>query len=156
MEPKIEVATLDDLPDLIASAAALFREDAGTRDPYVDVEWAERSGEPYYSDMITNPRNLALLVRSDGATVGHLTAQLGPPRETRPDAVVASLMSLHVEASARSRGVGALLVEEFFSWARAQGANQAIVSAFAANVDAIRFYQARGFAPDTLSLKTDL
>jgi GNAT superfamily N-acetyltransferase len=159
MDIIITTARIEDVPDLIASAAALFREDAGRRDPHVDVEWATRNGLGYYADMVTNPKSLALLARvgaPDGLVVGHLTGQVRQPNEVRPTAAVAELVSIRVAEETRGQGVGARLVDEFLAWAKNQGANQAIVSAFASNHDAIRFYEVHGFAPMNVSLQIGL
>ncbi|MEV1169979.1 GNAT family N-acetyltransferase [Nonomuraea sp. NPDC049784] len=155
----ITVARVGDVHALIQSAGSLFQEDGGRRDPFMDAGWPTRSGLDYYMGMITNPGSLALLARRDsteGAVVGHLTGQMRAPNERRPKAVVAELVSIRVAEEERDHGVGAKLVEHFFAWAKAQGANQATVSAYASNTDAIRFYQARRFQPELIQLKIDL
>ncbi|GAB2472261.1 hypothetical protein GCM10027187_45750 [Streptosporangium sandarakinum] len=159
MEVTLTTARVEDVPALVASAAALFREDGGRRDPFMDVDWPARDGHDYYRGMVTGVRSLALLARAgspDGPVVGHLTARLRGRDELRPDAVVAELVSMRVDEEHRGHGVGARLIEGFFAWAGERGANQAVVSAYAANTDAIRFYRARGFAPMHVSLRADL
>jgi len=52
--------------------------------------------------------------------------------------------------------VGALLVDEFLAWARERGAPHAVVTAFAANESAQRFYERQGFASHTVTLRTRL
>ncbi|MEU9830133.1 GNAT family N-acetyltransferase [Streptosporangium sp. NPDC048047] len=155
----ITTARVEDVPALVASAAALFREDGGRRDPFMDVDWPARDGDDYYRGMVTGEGNLALLARSgspEGPVVGHLTARMRGRDELRPDAVVAELLSMRVDEEHRGRGVGARLVERFLAWAGERGANQAVVSAYATNSDAVRFYRARGFTPVHVSLQADL
>ncbi|MFB9631126.1 GNAT family N-acetyltransferase [Nonomuraea helvata] len=155
----ITVARVEDVTALIQSAASLFQEDGGQRDPFMDANWPTRNGLDYYLGMITSARSLALLARRDsteGTVVGHLTGQMRAPNELRPNAVVAELVSMRVTEEQRGHGVGAKLVEHFFSWAKEQGANQATVSAYASNTDAVCFYQGRGFQPELIGLKIDL
>ncbi|MEV0231599.1 GNAT family N-acetyltransferase [Nonomuraea sp. NPDC050786] len=155
----IAVARVEDVSALIQSAESLFREDGGRRDPFVDANWPTQKGHDYYMGMITNPKSLVLLARRDsieGEVVGHLTGQIKAPNELRPNAVVAELVSLRVMENERGHGVGAKLVDDFFAWAKTQEANQATVSAYASNTDAIRFYQAQGFESDLIQLKIDL
>ncbi|GGS56472.1 hypothetical protein GCM10010156_13820 [Planobispora rosea] len=158
MEFFISAATAEDVPGLMLSAGALFREDGGRRDPFVDVEWPERDGRDYYTMMVDDPGRLALTARlgtPDGLLIGHLTGQMRAPDAVRPEAVVADLVSMRVAEEWRGRGVGERLADRFLDWAREKGANRAVVSAYAANSGAIRFYRARGFVPMSLSLQTD-
>ncbi|GIH77007.1 GNAT family N-acetyltransferase [Planobispora longispora] len=159
MDIIIVTATAGDVPALMVSAGALFREDGGRRDPFMDVEWPERDGRDYYTMMATGPACLALLARlatPDGPVIGHLTGQMKEPDALRPGVVAAELVSMRVAEEWRSRGVGAQLVDRFLAWAGEKGANRATVSAYAANSDAIRFYRAHGFVPMSLSLQADL
>ncbi len=48
------------------------------------------------------------------------------------------------------------LVDAFLDWARDRGAPYAVVTAFAANTGAQRFYGRRGFAPHTVTLRQPL
>jgi len=49
--------------------------------------------------------------------------------------------------------VGGRLVDAFKTWATEQGAVRLTVTAYAANTDAIRFYQRNGFAPKSRELE---
>jgi GNAT superfamily N-acetyltransferase len=69
--------------------------------------------------------------------------------------VVAVLESMRVHDGWRGAGVGSRLIEEFLAWARSRGANEAVVHAYATNTRALRFYRARGFAAQQVSLVLD-
>ncbi len=144
-----------DLDGLIASAAALFAEDGGTRDPYMDTSWPERSGAPYYRAIIDQDDALALLAFDNpqkSRVIGHLTGRVGAPNEVRSGVRVATLMSLRVDAAHRRQGVAGALVAAFFEWAEQQGADETAVTAYASNADAIAFYHRMGFADYDLTL----
>jgi len=54
------------------------------------------------------------------------------------------------------RLAAAALVDAFLDWARERGAAYAVVTAFAANAGAQRFYERRGFGSHTVTLRTPL
>jgi GNAT superfamily N-acetyltransferase len=148
----VGVAEPDDLDAFVASVAGLFREDAGRHDPYMDVDWPKREGAAWYGGLLTDPSWLLLLARQEGRGVGHLVGKLAEADSIRL-ARFAILESIRVDPAVRGRGVGGLLVREFFTWARARGAEQASVTAYAANEAAQRFYGRHGFAPQSVTLR---
>lgn len=146
-------ATPESVPQLVASATGLFAEDGGRRDPYLDVAWPRREGAAYFADLVHRNDSLCLLAHSPaGSAIGHLIGRIRRPDPLRPDAVVGVLESLRVDPAHRETGVATALTEEFFAWARKSGANQASVTAYAANESAISFYRSRGFVPFELTL----
>jgi GNAT superfamily N-acetyltransferase len=139
----------EDVPELVASAAALFAEDGGSHDPFMDTGWPAREGTAYYADLVEDPDCLCLLAR-DGA--GHLIGRLRRPGPLRPGAVTAVLESMRVAPDRRRTGVGGALVDAFLAWAREHGANETTVQAYAQNAGALAFYEARGFRPFLVTL----
>jgi len=155
MDLHIRRGNLDDLAGLVASSAALFAEDAGTRDPTLNQDWPRREGPQAFRELIDDPGRLCLVADDSGVVVGHLSGAMRPPVPIRPLAV-AELISMYVRPAYRRLELGGQLVEVFFDWARKQGAARASVSAYASNEGAIRFYQRQGFEPRTVILETDL
>jgi GNAT superfamily N-acetyltransferase len=160
MDAIISVAAPDSLPQLIASVAALFAEDGGRRDRHMDTEWPTREGTNYYTTLFEDPRSLCLLAyattESRGAVVGHLIGRILRPNPLRSDALVAVLESMRVSRDCRRRGIGTLLIGHFRDWALSEGANEASVTAYSANVSAISFYCHNGFVPFELTLHKPL
>jgi GNAT superfamily N-acetyltransferase len=145
----------DDVDELVASVAELFQEDAGQHDPFTDLEWPSRYGARYYGTLVNDRHCLLMLARDsdlDNQVVGHLVGKLGGP-DAMGTVRFAVLESMRVRPESRSRGIGALLVAEFFAWARERGARQATVTAFAGNDGARRFYARHGFAPHLVTLR---
>ena len=152
---RIDVATLDDRADLIASADALVATDAGRYDPAgTDLDWAERGGSAYATSLLASDDNLVLLAREDGTLLGHLVARLHGPGTVHPIRV-AELESIHVYPDRRGRGIGEQLVNTFLAWAAGKGAQRASVAAYAANEAAQRFYARHGFVPKSVILDRD-
>ncbi|WP_409181069.1 GNAT family N-acetyltransferase [Amycolatopsis sp. VS8301801F10] len=153
MTSSVVRATPESVPQLVASAAALFAEDGGRRDPYLDLSWPRREGPAYFTDLVhRNDSQCLLALSATGSPIGHLIGRIRRADPLRPGAVVGVLESLRVDPAHRETGVATALTEEFFAWARESGANQASVTAYAANESAIRFYRGRGFAPFELTL----
>jgi GNAT superfamily N-acetyltransferase len=144
MTVTVSPVTEGDIGALVVSVAGLFAEDAGRHDPAMDLRWPEREGAAYYSRLLADQACLLLLARDDEQAVGHLVGRLSGPDSLRTQRL-AVLESMRVAPGARRTGVGSLLVGHFFSWARLSGAQQASVTAYAANDAALRFYARHGF-----------
>jgi GNAT superfamily N-acetyltransferase len=148
---EIRIATAEDLLGLVDALTSLFAEDPGTRDPTVSQEWPVRFGLSNMTAWIADGNRLVLAAADGEAVVGLLTGIITEPADHRP-VRVATLHSLYVDPAHRNDGVGARLVETFRSWARQRRADRMSVTAYAANIDAIRFYQRHGFTALKLEL----
>ena len=148
-------ARAEDIPGLVASSAGLFAEDGGTRDSSVNVDWPREHGALSFAAALEDPARLVLVVEHDGQVVGHLMGSVTGPTEKRT-VTSATLVSIYVRPEHRRARAGDRLVEEFLDWARRQGAEHAEVTAYAANADAIRFYERGGFAAMTVTLRQPL
>lgn len=152
---RIDVATHDDLSQIIASADALVATDAGRYDPNAtDLDWATRTGSAYATSLLASDDNLVLLARASDAVIGHLVARLHAPGTVHPIRI-AELESIHVYPQHRGRGIGEQLMNAFFAWAADKGAQRASVTAYAANEAAQRFYARHGFTPKSIVLDRD-
>jgi ribosomal protein S18 acetylase RimI-like enzyme len=151
-EVRVRRVGADDVADIAGLSSALFREDAGQRDPFVDLSWPEKEGREYFAGLVDGERSLCLVAESAGEAVGYLAGRMGERTTLRP-VEVAELESMYVLEGYRGKGVGARLVDEFLGWAGSRGAERASVVAYAANERAIRFYQRAGFRPKSVSLE---
>ncbi|MFB9894808.1 GNAT family N-acetyltransferase [Planobispora takensis] len=142
---EVRPARAEDLDGVVACSAALFAEDAGTRDPAVNVNWPKEYGAAKFADALHDPDRLVLVADDDGRIVGHLTGALSGPTPMRP-VTVATLGSMYVRPAYRGRKIGTRLVEEFRDWARLHGAQYAGVTAYTGNEGAGRFFERNGFA----------
>lgn len=145
-------AVADDVDVIAAFNAALFREDAGQRDPFTDQSWPQREGRAYFAALLDRPDSVGYLATCDGEPVGYLVGRIHPPSSVRP-VLVAELESMYVHHRFRSQRLGQGLVEQFLGWAKANQATRATVVAYAANQRAISFYRRVGFQPKRLSLE---
>ncbi|WP_327721107.1 GNAT family N-acetyltransferase [Streptomyces sp. NBC_00490] len=148
-------ARAEDIAGLVASSARLFAEDGGTRDATINVHWPREHGAAAFAAALEDPERLVLVVDHQGRVVGHL---MGSVTEATARRLVksATLVSMYVRPEHRRARAGAALVTEFLDWARGQGAEEAEVTAYAANTDAVRFYERGGFAPQLVTLRQTL
>jgi ribosomal protein S18 acetylase RimI-like enzyme len=154
---KISVTTAapGDIPELLASAAALVAADAGQHDATAtNLGWAAQAGVEYCQALLASRDNLVLLARDGDDVVGHLVGRLGGPGSLHPIRI-AELESIHVYPAHRGRGVGRHLMTAFLAWAAERGAQRVTVTAYAANDGAQRFYARYGFAPRSVILDLD-
>jgi len=152
----VRVATTADLEAFVASAAALFAEDGGTRDPHMDTSWPAHHGHEYYGAAIADPDVLCLVAVAGDRVVGHLLGRLKGPNPVRPAVVGAELESVRVAEDQRGSGVGGELNDAFIAWAKERGVTEVTVHAFASNTSAIRFYRSHGYLPGSLQLRLPL
>jgi GNAT superfamily N-acetyltransferase len=155
MTVTVSPVTEGDIDALVVSVAGLFAEDAGRHDSAMDLGWPEREGAEYYLRLLGDQACLLLLAHDEDQAVGHLVGRLSGPDSLRTQRV-AVLESMRVAPGARRTGVGSLLVRHFFTWARRGGAQQASVTAYAANDAALRFYARHGFSPTSVTSRAVL
>jgi GNAT superfamily N-acetyltransferase len=144
-----------DIGALLTSVGALFDEDAGQHDSSVDRNWPAREGLAYYSGLVDDRACLLVLACDGDNVIGHLVGKLGEPNSIRTDRV-AVLESMRVAPGSRRAGTGSRLVQHFLAWARQNGAQQASVTAYAANETAQRLYERHGFVPKSVTSRVAL
>lgn len=149
---QIERAGREDIEEIVELSAALFREDAGARDPFTNLDWPEEEGYEHFAALVDGEWSLCLLAVSGGRIVGYLAGYLGEKSGLRP-VRMAELESMYVVGEYRGRGAGAELVREFLRWAGARSAERVSVTAYAANRRAIGFYERFGFRPKSLTME---
>ncbi|MFE6821938.1 GNAT family N-acetyltransferase [Streptomyces sp. NPDC057690] len=154
-EVVVRAAEHTDVEGLVACSRALFAEDAGTRDPNIDVDWPREHGPRRFADGIDDPDRLLLVADRDGEVVGHLTGVLAEASAMKP-VRIATLVSMYVQPAHRGEQIGARLVREFTAWAKQKGARSVEVTAYASNTEALRFYERNGFAAKSVTLETAL
>jgi GNAT superfamily N-acetyltransferase len=156
MTIRINTATSDDVPEIVASVDALIATDAGAHNAAAtNLRWASESGIAYYTSLLANDDNLVLLARDGNEAAGHLVGRLEGPGSMHPIRV-ADLESIHVYSAHRNRGVGEQLMTAFLAWASEKGVQRATVTAYAANNRARRFYARHGFAVRSVTFDLDL
>ncbi|WP_258572785.1 hypothetical protein [Streptomyces sp. KM273126] len=73
-----------DVDGLVACSRALLAEDAGTRDPSINVDWPREHGPRRFAAGIDDPDRLLLVADRDGEVVGHLTGVVAEASAMKP------------------------------------------------------------------------
>ena len=113
-----------------------FRKAAGNALP---VEAIER--------ILRSPHESILVAEEQGAIVGLVHVQI---HETPPLPIMTPRRRAHIDnivvaRTMRRRGLGRLLMDAASSWARDRGADEIVLTVWAGNDEAERFYEALGF-----------
>jgi ribosomal protein S18 acetylase RimI-like enzyme len=151
----IRRASEADLHAVVKLSCALFQEDAGQRDPSMNLDWPKEEGETYYAGLIAGHGSVCIVAELSGNVVGYLTGYVRKMTRLRPMRL-AELESMFVQNEFRGRDVGRQLVNSFLDWCREKGAQRVGVSAYVANDGAVAFYIALGFEPQRLTLELGL
>ena len=67
---RVRRAGTDAVAKIVEVSSALFREDAGRRDPFVNLSWPEEEGLGYFASLVRGAGGLFLLAEFAGRTVG--------------------------------------------------------------------------------------
>jgi GNAT superfamily N-acetyltransferase len=129
----------------------LYLEDAGSRDPFIDIEAACEGAMNYFAGFLADESTTAFLAVENESVAGYLGARFFE-RSLRRKVPTAELESIYVRAEFRNRRAGTLLVDSFFRWAEERGAERAAVTAYFANESARRFYERFGFESKSVTL----
>ena len=152
---QVRQATRVDVSDIVQLSHALFQEDAGQRDKTVNLEWAIANGQDYFSKFMGQEQKICLVATVAGAIVGYLAGYVSDVSDYRL-VKTAELESMFILKSHRGQGIGTALAHSFRQWAKEKGAEFMTVTAYAANQQAVNFYQGLGFAPKQITLALKL
>jgi GNAT superfamily N-acetyltransferase len=130
------------LVGLLVGGSLTVSEDAGDLAPYADALAA----------ITTDPSTTVLVAEVDGQVVG--MCQLIVLRHLQHrGGRCAEIESMHVTASHRSGGIGAVLLDAAVERAARAGCYRIQLTSNMARPDAHRFYQRHGFVPSHAGLK---
>jgi ribosomal protein S18 acetylase RimI-like enzyme len=153
---RIRKARKQDLEAIQTLNYSLFLMDS-RYDQALNKQWPhQKAGIEYFQDRIAGKHGVCLVAEVNNRVVGYLIGSFydyvppfRPVKKTELDNMI-------VEDKYRGRGIGTKLVQAFLKWSRAQGAQKALVVAYASNNKAISFYHSGGFKPLELKLEADL
>ena len=123
----------------------LFLSDARHFDD-LNMNWPyEEEGEKYFRDRIAGDGGVCFVAEKSGVVVGYVMGGWSHLNFSAYKGKRAELENICVTGSERSHGIGSMLVDALFDWAKQNGATHVMVDAYAPNLSAIKFYNAQGF-----------
>lgn len=84
MGHEVVTARSEDVGVLVRLCSALFREDAGRRNPCTDAGWPAARGRDHFLSLISRGDALCLLAKFGRTSVGYLGGYVREPAEIRP------------------------------------------------------------------------
>jgi ribosomal protein S18 acetylase RimI-like enzyme len=124
-------------------------------DPDLDMTWAKgEAGKKNFSKFLNNPESYCLIVEDNDKAIGYLAAS--PKKASYRKSRCIEIQNIEVSPAYRSQGIGSMLVQKCFAWAKAQGYQKVYVNAYFGNTEAIKFYKKNGFVEIDLGLEVDL
>ncbi len=144
------------MPRLLDLNAALIQDPNTKHDSHADHAWLrDGRGEELFARAIDDPSQ-HVWVAQDGDMVVSFGRAGVPAAQYWRQVKRAQFFSLYVLPEYRSKGVGSLMFEHFFEWARGQGATVANLMVYANNVRAIELYERLGFHGQMMEMEREL
>lgn len=150
----IRLATKEEVQDLQNLNDEIFMDNA-KYDSDLDLTWAQsEKGRTYFTELVNNDGALCLFAEDDGKKVGYLAAS--PKDIDYRKSKYFEIENMGVTPAYRSKGVGKLLMQRCFEWAKEKGFQKAFVTSYVQNIGAVNFYRSNGFVEIDISLEKDL
>jgi len=150
----IEKAAVADLKDIQFLNQELCKKENIDFDPTINENYAfSKAGEEYFKSRIESPDGIALIVREGDEVVAYLVGGMATPEDYRSVKSVAELENMFVREEMRGKGIGGKLIQQFEDWCKERGVEVIRVVASAQNSEAIKFYEAHGAKPVSLTLE---
>lgn len=150
----IRKARIEDLLAIQDLSAELFKIEQ-QRDPALKMDWPYKEGKEYFVERITKS-GVCFVAEEGGQIIGYQAGAIEESEvEWRPIRCVEAENML-VKEEFRGRGVGTALLKSLIEWAKEQGAQKVMVSAYASNERAIELYKRMGFKPYAVDLEIDI
>lgn len=124
-------------------------------DPDLDMTWAKgEAGKKNFSKFLNNPDSYCLIAEDNNKAIGYLAAF--PKKVSYRKSRCAEIQNIEVSSAYRSKGIGSMLVQKCFEWAKIKGYQKVYVNAYFGNKQAIKFYKKNGFSEIDLGLEVNL
>jgi len=152
----IRKARPEDLPAIQDLNYKLFLYDKD-RDPDLNFEWPyQNEGKDYFLKRINENPGICFVAESSNKIVGYAAGRVNEAIDSTETVLRSELENIYVDEEARSRGAGKMLVQNLAEWAKSMNAHSMVVTAYAGNSGAIKFYEESGFSPFATKLEMKL
>lgn len=152
----IRRASEGDLETILTFNQALF-ESNGEFDRELDFSFPQSPlGREYFRSRIRADDSIALIATTEEGTIGYLVGGEVVGESYRQVATLGEVENMLVSSRVQNSGVGSKLMAEFLTWCKQRGLKRAKVSAYSENIDAVRFYERRGFRKLSVTLEMEL
>ena len=145
---KSEIADLQTLNDAVFADSIQYDSD-------LKSDWEDDDGgKSYFTNLVNDSESLCLIAEDEGRRVGYLAAK--PAEMNHRKSKYFEIDNMGVIPEYRSHGVGKMLMEKSFEWAKEKGYQKAFVNAYFKNHAAVNFYKKFGFEEMDINLERTL
>ncbi|MES2314414.1 MAG: GNAT family N-acetyltransferase [Patescibacteria group bacterium] len=149
-----EKASIADLEAIQRLNQELCAKEHNEFDSTINPDYAlSEPGVEYFKSRIESSDGCALIAKEGDEYVGYLIGGMAAPEDYRTIKSAAELENMYVKDSMRGKGIGGKLVQQFEDWCKEKGVEVIRVVASAENAAAIKFYEAHGAKPVSLTLE---
>lgn len=150
----VRYGTIDDVKILQDLNDEIFVDNA-KYDSDLRLDWAQsEEGRKYFTNLVNNKEALCLIAEDGDKKVGYLAAS--PKEIDYRKSKYFEVENMGVSPEYRSQGIGKLLLQKCFDYAKQNGFQKAFVISYANNIKAVEFYKRNGFEPIDISLEREL
>lgn len=152
MDISIRKATIEDLPRVQELSQELFFSDY-PNDSLLNTDWTySEEGKKSFVSRITEENGFCFVAQTNEGVIGYATGSIMPILAWRPVKRL-EMENLIVTEKFRGQGIGEKLAQAVFDLGKSLGMERVMVSAYATNDGAVKFYKRVGFIPDCLQLE---
>lgn len=144
----IDVSTLQSLNDEVFIDNSKYDSD-------LDINWAKGpEGFSYFTQLVQNQKAFCIIAEENDVPIGYIAASLHPIPYRKSKYI--ELENMGIVPSHRSKGIGSMLMDELYVWAKSQGFDKILVNAYVANIGAVAFYKKNGFSEIDVTLEKSI
>ncbi|OGK29896.1 hypothetical protein A3G67_00020 [Candidatus Roizmanbacteria bacterium RIFCSPLOWO2_12_FULL_40_12] len=154
MSISLRRAIIDDLSTLQQLNNEVFIDNEKYDDDLV-MGWATSElGKNYFSRILKNERVFCCIAEDGGKAVGYIACV--PKEMSYKKSKYLEVENMGVIPEYRSKGIGAMLMENAKKWAKENGYQKLFVNSYFKNQKAIDFYKRNGFEEIDISLEVKI
>lgn len=155
MKIQIRKAKIKDINEVMSLNQQLFDYEYKKGAKTLDCNWTSNNKE-YFRKSIVNDNSLTLVAIVDDKIVGYLIGKTSSIENYRIIKSMAELDNMFISPDYRKIGIGSLLTDKFFDWAKERGIERLKVIVSANNQSAINFYKKNDFKDCRTTLEKEL
>lgn len=154
MKIKTRLATTKDIKEIQNMSRGLFDFEKENFNSKLDPAWCLGEEAMYYFVNIINNHYLSLAIIDD-KIVGYIACEIRK-KYSGETIFYAEIDNIFIYEKYRKYGAGTKLFNEFLEYCKEKGIETIKVNSLANNPKAIKFYESRGFKPETILWKIEI
>jgi|GEM_PF-380510 ribosomal protein S18 acetylase RimI-like enzyme len=152
----IRPAEAKDLDGILLLMKKLHKSESQNYGNFLSLDWVNLYGKGIVAESISNDDNFITVAESNGEVVAFLRGSLRRNEMLWKIGKGAEIYEIFIESKFRNQRIGALLMEVFLDWCKANKADYISINVAARNTGAIKFYEEFGFESNQIIMEKKL